>query len=277
MQRILLFLYSIRAFLLFISLEAAAIWLIVSYNSPQGAVFFNSSNNFIGKFLNAKEGVTTYFTLGKTNQNLAEKNAQLMTQLTSSLLEQDSVTFDVDSSMLKTYEFKSAKVINNSINLRTNHITLNKGANDGIKEGMGVFNDQGIVGRVKGVSKNFASVISLLHTDLLISSKIKSTNVIGSTQWDGKSSQKAKLRYVPRHVTVSKGDTVVTSGYNAVFPEGILIGTIDEIAKGTETNYLDITIKLATNFSTLTYVYLVENNLEAELDSLQKITKTINE
>ncbi|GAB3658698.1 rod shape-determining protein MreC [Echinicola sediminis] len=278
MQRILLFLYSIRAFLLFISLETVAIWLIVSYNSPQGAVFFNSSNNFIGKFLNAKDGVTTYFTLGSTNQALAEKNAQLMTQLTPSLMEQqDSVTFEADSAVEKTYEFKSAKVINNSINLRTNHITLNRGALDGIKEGMGVFNDHGIVGRVKGVSKNFASVISLLHTDLLVSSKIKSTDVIGSTQWDGLSSQKAKLRYVPRHVTVSEGDTVITSGYNAIFPEGLLIGTIDKISSGTETNYLDITIKLAANFSTLTYVYLVENHMEAELDSLQEITKTTND
>lgn len=277
MQRILLFLYSIRAFLLFVTLEAAAIWLIVAYNSPQGAVFFNSSNNFTGSFLSAKEGVTTYFTLGKTNQALAEKNAALMTQLTSSLLEQDSVTFKLDSTLQKTYEFKSAKVINNSINLQTNHITLNRGAKDGIKEGMGVFNEQGIVGRVKGVSKNFASVISLLHTDLLVSSKIKSTDVIGSTKWDGVSSQKAKLKYVPRHVSISKGDTVITSGYNAVFPEGLLIGTVDEVKQGAETNYLDITITLATNFSRLTYVYLVENNLEAELDSLQEITKTIND
>ncbi|WP_200974876.1 rod shape-determining protein MreC [Echinicola sp. 20G] len=278
MQRILLFLYSIRAFLLFITLETLAIWLVVSYNSPQGAVFFNSSNSFTGSFLNTKDSFTEYFTLGKTNEALAEKNAQLMARLANLRPTKDSVFIPLDSGMLNSYEFRSAKVINNSINLRTNHITLNKGANDGIKEGMGVFNEDGIIGRVKGVSSNYASVISLLHTDLLISSKIKSTDVFGSTQWDGKNSQKAKLKYVPRHVEVAKGDTVVTSGYNAVFPEGLLVGTIDEVSTGTETNYLDITIHLTANFSTLTYVYLVENNsMEVELDSLQQITESVNE
>ncbi|UCS94266.1 rod shape-determining protein MreC [Echinicola marina] len=277
MQRILLFLYSIRAFLLFIILEAIAIWLIVSYNSPQGAVFFNSSNSFTGSFLNAKDGFTSYFTLGSTNEDLAAKNAELMAKLASYTPKKDSATFELDSVLSSNYEFRSAKVINNSINLQTNQITLNKGAKDGIKEGMGVFNGEGIVGRVKGVSKNFASVISLLHTDLLISSKIKTKNEIGSTQWDGRDPQFAKLKYVPRHVEVSKGDTVVTSGYNAVFPEGLLVGTIEEVNKGTETNYLDITIKLATSFNKLTYVYLVENNMEAELDSLQEISTSINE
>ncbi|QDH78798.1 rod shape-determining protein MreC [Echinicola soli] len=277
MQRILLFLYSIRAFLLFITLETVAIWLIVSYNSPQGAVFFNSSNSFTGAFLSTKDNFTEYFTLGRSNEELAKKNALLMKQLANLRPVKDSVNIPLDSLMESTYEFRSAKVINNSINLRNNHITLNRGAEDGIKEGMGVFNGDGIVGRVKGVSSHYASVISLLHTDLLVSSKIKSTDVFGSTQWDGKNPQKAKLKYVPRHVQVTHGDTVVTSGYNAVFPEGILVGTVDSVSNGTETNYLDITIELAANFSTLTYVYLVENNREVELDSLQEITEIINE
>ncbi|MDN3668816.1 rod shape-determining protein MreC [Echinicola jeungdonensis] len=277
MQRILLFLYSIRAFLLFIILETLAIWLVTSYNSPQGAVFFNSSNFITGKFLNTKEGFTSYFELASANDALAQKNAELLKQLDQLSHPADSVHIPLDSTLESRYNFKAAKVINNSIRLNQNHITLNKGAKDGIKAGMGVFNEQGIVGRVKGVSNNFASVISLLHTDLLISSKIKSTDVFGSTQWDGKLSNKAKLKYVPRHVKVQAGDTVITSGYNAVFPEGLLVGTIDEVKPGTETNYLDITIKLAVNFSQLTYVYLVENNREAELDSLQDSLDIVNE
>lgn len=277
MQRILLFLYSIRAFLLFITLEAIAVWLIVSYNSPQGAVFFNSSNRFAGSFLNTKDDFTTYFTLGKTNEELAQQNAQLMQQLAMMKPEKDSLHIPLDSALEVTYAFRAAKVINNSINLRANYITLNKGAESGIKEGMGVFNADGIIGRVRGVTAHYASVISLLHTDLLISSKIKSVDVIGSTQWDGRDSQYAKLIYVPRHVKATKGDTVVTSGYNAVFPEGILVGTIDSVSTGSEPNYLDIRIKLAANFSTLSYVYLVENNREPELDSLLEMTEKINE
>lgn len=191
-----------------------------------------------------------------------------MKRIEDSKIPADTALLDLDSSFQSGFEFWSAKVINNSIHLNQNHITLNKGKKQGIREGMGVFNEQGVIGRVKGVTENFSSVISLLHIDLLLSSKIKRTKVFGSTKWDGNNPQLAKLLYVPRHVQVTEGDTVVTSGYNAVFPEDIPIGWVKEVRPGEETNYLDITIQLSTDFTKLSYVYLVENHLRQELDSL---------
>ena len=275
MQRILLFLYRLRAFLLFVLLEAIAIGLIVSYNSPQGAVFFNSSNQFSGRLLTFRDNFTEYFHLASANDALAEKNASLLQELQHYKRPVDSVTFELDSVLSHHFEFRSAKVINNSIHLNQNHLTLNKGKKQGLKEGMGVFNEDGIVGRVKGVSNNFASVLSILHTELLVSSKIKRTDVFGSTQWDGKDPQRAKLIYVPRHVEIEAGDTIVTSGYNSIFPEGIPIGVVEIVAPGEETNYLDITMKLAADLSKLTYVYLVENTMEVELDALHEASGTL--
>ena len=277
MQRILLFLYSLRVFLIFIGLETVAIWLIVSYNSPQGAVFFNSSNQITGSLLETRENVTGYFTLGIANEGLAQKNAELLMRLEELSQPVDSAYIELDSAFRNMHEFRSAKVINNSIRFNQNHITLNKGLRHGVQEGMGVFNEQGVIGRVKGVTNNFSSVISLLHTELLLSSKIKTSDVFGSTKWDGKSPHQAKLLYVPRHVRVSKGDTVVTSGYNTTFPEGIKIGVVENVSSGSETNYLDITINLSTDFSRLTYVYLVENKMQVELDSLKQASGIINE
>ena len=270
MQRILLFLYRIRAFLLFVLLETIAIWLIASYNSPQGAVFFNSSSQFSGRLLTLRDNFTEFFYLSSANDALAEKNAALIQELQYFKQPSDSVYFALDSSLQNNFEFRSAKVINNSLHLNKNHLTLNKGQKQGIKPGMGVFNEEGIIGRVIGVSPNFSTVISLLHTETLVSSKIKKTDVFGSTKWDGLNSQKAKLIYVPRHVDITKGDTIVTSGYNSIFPEGIDIGIVDEVQTGEETNYLDITLSLAVDFSKLTYVYLVENTMQVELDSLNQ-------
>lgn len=275
MQRILLFLYRLRAFLLFVFLESMAIGLIVSYNSPQGAVFFNSSNQVSGRLLVLQDSFMEYFHLAAANDALAEKNAALLRELNYYRRPADSVTLHLDSVLTHKFEFRSAKVINNSIHLNQNHLTLNKGRKQGVKEGMGVFNESGIVGRVKGVSNNFASVLSILHTEVLVSSKIKRTDVFGSTQWDGKDSQRAKLIYVPRHVIIEKGDTIVTSGYNSIFPEGIPIGVVEVVAPGNETNYLDITMRLTADFTKLTYVYLVENTMEAELDSLHVASGTL--
>jgi rod shape-determining protein MreC len=272
MQRILLFLFKIRAFLLFVLLEVIAIWMIASNNSQQGAAFFNSSNQFIGSILDTQNDVVEYFSLSSVNKSLVDKNAELLTELEKLRQPADSVFIELDSVLSSTFQFKGAKVINNSLRLTQNHLTINKGSNHGIKQGMGVFNEEGVVGRVKSVSKNYASIISLLHTELLISSKIKSNDVFGSTKWDGKNPRMAKLMYVPRHVVVEVGDEIVTSGYNAIFPEGIPIGIVVEIRPGPETNYLDITIELATDFSKISYVYLVENFQQQELDSLYQST-----
>lgn len=275
MQRILLFLYNLRAFILFVFLETIAIWLILNYNSRQGAVFLNSSGQFTGRLLDQKNNFLDYFYLNSINEALSEKNARLLKKLENLTPIADTAYLELDSSFTHSFDFWSAKVINNSLHLSQNYITLNKGKNHGIREGMGVFNEQGVIGRVKGVSRNFATVISLLHTDLLISSKIKRTDVFSSTNWDGKDSRKAKLLYVPRHVRVEVGDTVVTSGFNATFPEGIPIGVISEVNQGSETNYLDISVDFTTDFSRLSYVYLVENSMHEELDSLNNENNNI--
>jgi len=254
--------------LLFVLLETIAIWMIVSNNSQQGSVFFNSANQISAGILNTQTDIIDYFSLSSVNKALVEKNAELLAELEQYRKPADSLYIPLDSALEATFQFKGAKVINNSINLSQNYMTINKGSRHGIHEGMGVFNEEGVVGRVKGVTKNFATVISLLHTELLVSSKIASTEVFGSIKWDGVDPQKAKMLYVPRHVQVKVGDKVVTSGYNAVFPEGIPIGTVIEVKPGPETNYLDITVELSTDFTKISYVYLVENDLVEELENL---------
>jgi rod shape-determining protein MreC len=277
MQSILLFLYRIRVFLIFVFLETIAIHLIVSKNSQQGSVFFNSSNKLSGSVLNTQNNIIEYFSLSSVNKSLVEKNAELLSELEKYRQSKDGMLIDIDSSLVSGFQFRGAKVINNSINLSQNFITLNKGSEHGVKEGMGVFNEEGVVGRVKGVTANYASVISLLHIELLFSSKIVSNEVFGSTKWDGRDPKFAKLLYVPRHVVVKEGDQVVTSGYNAIFPEGIPIGTIVEVKPGPETNYLDITIELATDFTRLSFVYLVENELTEEINLLNQSKESVDE
>ena len=110
-----------------------------------------------------------------------------------------------------------------------------------------------------------------------LSSKIKSTGDFGTTKWDGKDSGKSKLLYIPRHVNASQGDTIVTNGYSAVFPEGILVGIIESVNQGADPNYLDIVINLSVDFSRAHYVYLVENTQLAELDTLTKQAEIENE
>jgi rod shape-determining protein MreC len=278
MLRILQFLYRIRAFILFVFLEVAAIWMIVSNNSPQGAAFFNSSSVLIGSVLKKQADVIQFFSLAEANEALTSENAEILQQLRLLQIRPDSVSFALDSALVATYQFRGARVIGNSLRFSQNYLTLNKGSKDGIKPGMGIFNSEGVVGRVKSVSDNYSVAFSLLNTGLLVSSKIKSSDVFGSVQWDGISASEARLLFVPRHVKAVEGDTVVTSGFNAVFPEGILIGVISKISPDEKNpNYLALTVRLSTDFSKVNYVYLVENTLFTELDSLYRQSEISNE
>jgi rod shape-determining protein MreC len=278
MGRILQFLYRVRAFLLFAFLEFLAIWMIVANNSPQGAAFFNSSNEVVGNALKKQADVVQFFSLADANEALTAENAALLMQLLAFQVAPDSMPLKLDSLLEATYEFKGARVIANSLRYSQNYLTLNKGTKQGVKPGMGVFNSQGAVGRIKSVSENHSIAFSLLNTSLLISSKIKSSDVFGSVQWDGGNASEVNLLYVPRHVKATKGDSVITSGFNAVFPEGILIGVISNVeVNKKDSNYLSITVKLSTDFSKLSYVYLVENTRFSELDSLYKQADLTNE
>lgn len=277
MLRILQFIYGIRSFLLFILLEGLAITLLISNNSPQGAAFFNSSNKVIGSILKIRSDAVYFFSYAETNNKLMRENAALIGQLQSFQSKPDRISILLDSSFSSTYKFIGARIFNNSIRFNQNHVTLNKGSKDGLKVGMGIFNEDGIIGRIKSVSENYAVGISLLNTGLLISSKIKSTENFGSVNWDGKNSRQAKMLYVPRHVKAQVGDTIVTSGYNAVFPEDINVGIIATVTPGADSNYLDIVLNLSTDFAKLNYVYVVENTHRVELDSLYTKSETINE
>ena len=278
MLRIFQFLYRVRAFLLFAFLEFLAIWMIVANNSPQGAAFFNGSNELVGNALKKQADVVQYFSLVDDNAALVEENARLKQELMELQVRPDSIPLVIDSALEANFELKGARVVANSLRFSQNYLTLYKGSKDGIKPGMGVFNSQGIVGRVKSVSENYSVAFSVLNTNLLISAKIKSSDVFGSVRWDGSNTSEVQLLYVPRHVKASKGDTVISSGFNAVFPEGILIGKISKVeVNKADPNYLALTVKLSTDFSKLTYVYLVENTRFQELDSLYRQSDLINE
>jgi len=130
--------------------------------------------------------VTEYFSLKKTNIILSEENAILHNITRKSYIITNRNTYLINDTVYKQqYSFEAAGVISNSVNKRNNYLMLNKGAADGIRKDMAVISPGGIVGIIRDVSKNFSSVISVLHKDSKISAKIKKNNDIGTSVWNG--------------------------------------------------------------------------------------------
>lgn len=264
MQNLLSFLYRFRTFGLFLLLEAVCFWLVVVYNKRPNAAFFNSSNHLAASISQFSSNTTAYFELQQVNERLAQENVLLR-----QLLANAAVSVPTPDSSAAWYSMIPARVINHTYLRPANFLTLDAGSEDGVVPGMGVVSGTGVVGQVKSVSRKFSTVISLLHRNLMVSSTLAKTNTLCTTQWDGISPLQAELRFVPRHIPLAVGDSVVTSGFNAIFPPGMLVGTVQEIALNDEDVFYNARIQLAVDFSSLSYVYLVNNEMKVQKDSLE--------
>jgi len=149
------------------------------------------------------------------------------------------------------YPLVPARILNNSLRAVDNYLTLNVGEADGVQPGLGVMSAGGVVGQVKSVSAHYATVFSLLHSKMAVAAKIKRDGTFGSVKWPGDDYSHALLDYIPRQNRLVVGDSVVTSGYNAVFPEGVLVGTVESFVKEADKNFWTVKLRLAVDLAAL--------------------------
>jgi rod shape-determining protein MreC len=271
MRGLIRYLLKNYAFLLLILLEVFSFILIFNFNSYQKVQYLNSSNKFTGTVYNTYNAVGRYFSLASVNRKLARENAMLKSLISDlpyvrvtpySVVMKAEVTDSV-------YRFISARVINNSVDKQNNYITLNKGRKHGIKPDQGIINSEGIVGVITNVSESYSLGFSVLNKRWGASAKLKKSGTFGPLSWDGYDARFASLTGIPFHVELSVGDTVETSSYSSVFPEGIMIGTVHSLEKPAGENYYNISVMLAVNFRALSYVDVVENLKKDEIKALE--------
>lgn len=271
MERLFIFIYQYRAFFTFLTLELLCAWLIIENNRYQGAQFFNSSNGFVASVNNFSQGVREYFSLRDINTTLAAENAFLRQRLEAKNQAAHLGGTVTDSAVIKRFDFVSARIVNNSVDRFTNFMTINKGSDDGLQKNMAVISSLGAVGKIKAVSDHYAVVMSLLNIDMMVSASIKRTGHFGTIQWDGRDPEIVNLKFIPPHVKPVKGDTIVTSGYNAIFPEGIVIGIIEDVQLADAALFYDLDVKLAQDFRKLSFVTVVKSQLKHEQDSIEQV------
>lgn len=274
MNKILEFFYKYLSVIIFVVLEILAFLLVVNKNDLQRSVAFRYATTLSAWTYEITNSVTDYFGLAEANKELSEENARLLTEnarYRDLMLCSDSSGVSNQLGIVSAREsYLSAKVVYNSVYDLQNYIIIDKGSAQGIEEDMGVFTPQGVVGVVQRVSKNYAVVLPIINPEQVISAKIKGNNQLGSVKWNGKTPLKAKLYEIPNHVNVVAGDSIVTSGFSAIFPEGIMIGVVDKATNVENTMYCDIDIALTVDFQSLSYVTVAAFTNKNELLNLQK-------
>ncbi len=258
MRNFLLFLSKYNAILLFVILEVISFFLIVNYNNRQKEIFLYSSNLLVGKINQKRTELSNYLDLEEQNNKLKSENALIFQNYFNSRYYKTDNP-EIKDSSLNDFKIVSASICNKSVTHRNNRYTLDKGTNSGIKKGMGVISAKGIVGVVRKANEEFSSVIPLINTISRTSVMVKGKGYFGILKWQPYDYKKSMLEEIPKHANISRGDTLITSGFSTVFPKGIVVGTIDEIELNRGSNYYDITVNLINDLALIDNVYIIEN------------------
>lgn len=269
MKSLFVFLYRFRAFITLVLLESVCAFLIIQNSQYHRALFFNSSNSVIANILGISTNAVQFVQLKSINEALSAENARLKNDLENFTAIPDSLKYD----SARQFNYIKAHVVNNSVDLRNNLLTINVGRANGVDKDMGVISNGKVVGKTRYVSDHYTVVTSVLHAESMIAATIKGKVNVCTAQWDGTDPNFIDLLYVPRHYQLAKGDTVITSGYSGIFPENIQIGEIHEISLSEDAPFYDIKVKLATDFYRVAYVEVAESVDRVEIDSLQNMVQ----
>lgn len=273
MRNLINFLIKYNNWFVFVVLELFCFFIMFRFNSYQGSVYFTSVNTIASSVYSITSSIYSYFGLRTANEQLLETNFRLQCEnayLKVLLSEKEN---DSTNCIPIQYETINAFVLNNSINKNDNYITIDKGSVDGVKSDMGVIGPGGIVGIVYLVSKNFSLVISALNSKSTISCKVKGSDYFGNLRWDGDNSSVAVLYDLPNHADVSIGDTIITSGYSSVFPEGLPVGVVKSKDSSRDGLSYILDVKLSTDFGNISNVKVIKNYMKEERINLEKSVK----
>jgi rod shape-determining protein MreC len=272
MRNLLLFFLRNYFVFLFLLLEGLSFALIFQYNEFQRSGFVSSTRSLTSALQDNFSGYRSFFHLRIENELLSNENAQLKNELSRKGVYEEVPGMVIDTVSKTSYQYIPSRVITSSVNKQYNYLTVNKGRRQGVYPDMAAISATGAVGIVVAVSENYSTIIPILNRNFRLSARLKKNKFFGIIEWEGRSAEFVSFKEIPVHVDVQAGDSVVTSGFSAVFPENIMVGTVESV-ENSGGNFHDIKIRLSTDYRKLYHVKLIRFSNKAEVEELENRTK----
>lgn len=254
----------------FIVLEIASLSLLSSSSTLQNVWINRASHRIIAAFWGGGENIRNYFSLDEQNQQLTNENIELRRQLMQ--IKQAGEQAEALKNSVKErsgFMYIPATIVKMSRNTQRNYIVLDRGSEDGVCPEDGIITSSGVIGMVEAVDKHYSYGLTLMNINMKVSARVSHTGMTGPLSWDGNSTDKAFLHELPLHYEVSRGDTILTSGYSSIFPPGIPLGLAGS-SKIVDGSTRDLEVFLFQNLSTVHYVTIVHNTGQEEIKKLEE-------
>lgn len=271
MRNLLNFLIRFNNLIIFLVLEGLALYFLATGNEYHNSFAVNAVRGITYGVDSRISSIRNYLNLKQVNEALAAENGALRNSIARLVRRENSGTIPVSDTLFgQQYTYTTAEVISNSVNRQKNFFTINKGRLQGISRDMAVTSGEGVAGIIIGCSDNYSVAMSLLNLDFRLSVRIRSNGYFGSLSWDGHDYRHANLGEIPQHIAVVLGDTIETTGYSAIFPEGLAVGTISAFEKRGG-DFYRISVELNTDFKKLHFVSIIGNLERKEREDLEKL------
>lgn len=263
--------FSLTTFLTFLILETASVLLMTNNGVVQRLRVMGGLREVQAFFWGKGEQVSRYFSLRSDNERLLEENIALKNELSryrTYVADNDSAARAGDPQFF----YIRASVVKCFTDRQANTVTIDRGRRHGVKVGMGVITEKGIVGIVNAVSERYSQVISFQSKGQTISAKIKKNGAFGPMNWTGTDRNTALMHEVSIHAEAAPGDTIVSSGFSSIYPADIPVGTVQssEILNGAAQ---EVKVQLFEDFGALHTVYVVNNSRIDEINEVQEVVK----
>lgn len=144
---------------------------------------------------------------------------------------------------------------------------IDKGFEDGIRKNMAVINNDGLVGKVISVTRGNALVLLLIDPKAAAGARVEQRRDTGKIQGNGED-QGLSLELIGSNSEVFVADGVVTSGQDGVFPPGIPIGLVDQIAGDQRQPDQQIVVEPWVDFTALDYVIVL---LDSRVETTERV------
>lgn len=256
--------YVVLVVLLIVSL------ILLSQNNTQGIQRVRSVA--FGTFASVTSVFTDFFNISnlkKENEELRRTNAEIMLQL-SRLREYGIVNEDLrgllalkDSS---SFPLISATIVSKSISKSQGTITINAGLNQGVKTGMPVITDKGLVGIIYTTADNYSIARTLNNVDLKITVKSERTRENAVMKWNG---DWLVMTNVPKTYNLKKGDRIITSDISSSIPFPLPVGLVYEVGNVQKGIFNEVKVQSFVNFQKVENLFILGIVKDKEIDKIE--------
>ncbi len=197
--------------------------------------------------------------LDELRQQLDQRNQQLADYYNIKKENDDLKSYLDIKDAHADWQFQPAVIVGRDTNELFSGFTINKGAASGIHAGDPVITDSGLVGRVAKVGTTYAKVETIYHPDVQVSTISSRTEEIGVLVGDKVYADQnlVQMEYLDPKTAIAPGDLIVTSGKGGVYPQQIIIGTVQEVIQSKVDVSLTALVRPAVDLDRITSVMVI--------------------